>query len=97
MRATLALAKELRRSNPDFDTPIFYYRPYPGNPMAEQSKERGYVFPNGLEAWADFDYVGGRGPWITPDRTWGIWICSRTSAERWGTTVRHGSLLENER
>ena len=27
---------------------------------------RGYVFPRGLEEWADFDYVGGRGPWITP-------------------------------
>jgi len=69
MQATLALAKELRRSNPDFETPIFYYRPYPGNPMAELSAERGYVFPRGLEQWADFDYVAGRGPWITP-RQW---------------------------
>jgi len=66
MQATLALAKQLRRSNPDFETPIFYYRPYPGNPMAELSAERGYVFPRGLEQWADFDYVAGRGPWITP-------------------------------
>jgi anaerobic magnesium-protoporphyrin IX monomethyl ester cyclase len=65
MQATLALAKELRRSNPDFETPIFYYRPYPGNPMAELSAARGYVFPRGLEEWADFDYVAGRGPWIT--------------------------------
>jgi len=68
VQATLALAKDLRRSNPDFDTPIFYYRPYPGNPMAEQSADDGYVFPRGLAEWADFDYVGGRGPWITPDR-----------------------------
>jgi radical SAM superfamily enzyme YgiQ (UPF0313 family) len=66
MRATLALAKELRRSNPEFETPIFYYRPYPGNPMADASAAEGYVFPRGLEEWADFDYVGGRGPWITP-------------------------------
>jgi anaerobic magnesium-protoporphyrin IX monomethyl ester cyclase len=65
MQATLAFAKELRRSNPGFETPIFYYRPYPGNPMAELSAERGYVFPRGLEQWADFDYVGGRGPWIS--------------------------------
>ena len=69
MQATLALAKDQRRSNPDFETPIFYYRPYPGNPMAELSAERGYVFPRGLEQWADFDYVAGRGPWITP-RQW---------------------------
>jgi anaerobic magnesium-protoporphyrin IX monomethyl ester cyclase len=66
MQATLALAKELRRANADFETPIFYYRPYPGNPMADQSAAQGYVFPRGLEEWADFDYVGGRGPWITP-------------------------------
>jgi len=66
MQATLSLANELCRANAAFDTPIFYYRPYPGNPMAELSAERGYVFPRGLEEWAGFDYVGGRGPWITP-------------------------------
>jgi anaerobic magnesium-protoporphyrin IX monomethyl ester cyclase len=66
MQATLSLAKELRSSNPAFETPIFYYRPYPGNPMADLSAANGYVFPRGLEEWADFDYVGGRGPWITP-------------------------------
>lgn len=68
MQATLALAKTLRRQNPAFETPIFYYRPYPGNAMADQSAALGYEFPRGLEAWADFDYVGGRGPWITPER-----------------------------
>ena len=68
MQATLSLAKELRRSNPGFETPIFYYRPYPGNPMADQSAAQGYVFPRGLEEWADFDYVGGRGPWITAEQ-----------------------------
>jgi radical SAM superfamily enzyme YgiQ (UPF0313 family) len=68
MRATLELAKALRQSNPEFETPIFYYRPYPGNPMAEQSAAQGYVFPRGLEEWADFDYVGGRGPWLTAEQ-----------------------------
>lgn len=68
VQATLALAKHLRRSNAEFETPIFYYRPYPGNPMADESAAQGYVFPRGLAEWADFDYVGGRGPWITPAR-----------------------------
>jgi anaerobic magnesium-protoporphyrin IX monomethyl ester cyclase len=81
MQATLALAKELRRSNPDFETPIFYYRPYPGNPMADLSAERGYVFPRGLEEWADFDYVGGRGPWISAEQ----W----TNVERFKFYSRH--------
>ena len=68
MQATLSLAKELRRSNAEFETPIFYYRPYPGNPMADLSAAQGYEFPRGLEEWADFDYVGGRGPWLSRDQ-----------------------------
>jgi radical SAM superfamily enzyme YgiQ (UPF0313 family) len=66
--ATLALAKTLRRMNPRFETPIFYYRPYPGNPIAEAARARGYQLPRGLTEWADFDYVGDRGPWISPER-----------------------------
>jgi anaerobic magnesium-protoporphyrin IX monomethyl ester cyclase len=79
---TLALAKRLRRMHARFETPIFYYRPYPGNPIAEQARSDGYVFPRGLEAWADFDYVGGGGgPWITADR----W----RSVERFKFYTRH--------
>jgi hypothetical protein len=36
--------------------------------MAEQSAAQGYVFPRGLEEWANFDYVGGRGPWMTAEQ-----------------------------
>jgi radical SAM superfamily enzyme YgiQ (UPF0313 family) len=66
--ATLALAKRLRGMHPRFETPIFYYRPYPGNPIANQAERAGYVFPRGLQEWADFDYVGSRGPWISSER-----------------------------
>lgn len=65
---TLRLAKRLRAMHPRFDTPIFYYRPYPGNPIADSARAAGYTFPRGLAAWADFDYVGNRGPWISPAR-----------------------------
>ena len=68
MQATLALAKELRSRHPAFETPIFYYRPYPGNPMAEQSAAHGHEFPDGLAAWGDFDYVAGRGPWLSEEQ-----------------------------
>jgi len=69
VEATLTLAKRLRRMSPRFETPIFYYRPYPGNPIAAQARLEGrYEFPRGLEAWADFDYVGQRGPWVSPAR-----------------------------
>jgi anaerobic magnesium-protoporphyrin IX monomethyl ester cyclase len=66
--ATLALAKRLRAMHPRFETPIFYYRPYPGNPIADQARATGFSFPQGLEAWANFDYVGGRGPWVSAER-----------------------------
>ncbi|MEZ5294286.1 MAG: radical SAM protein [Vicinamibacterales bacterium] len=66
VQASLDLAKTLRRMSPAFDTPVFYYQPYPGNPIADEAAA-GHEFPRGLEAWADFDYVGGRGPWITPE------------------------------
>jgi anaerobic magnesium-protoporphyrin IX monomethyl ester cyclase len=65
IEATLSLAKRLRAMNPRFETPIFYYRPYPGNPMADQARDEGYIFPRNLVEWSDFDYVGGRSPWMS--------------------------------
>jgi len=62
---TLALVKRLRAMHPAFETPVFYYRPYPGSEIADLARRRGYEFPRGLEAWADFDYVGGQSPWLT--------------------------------
>ena len=39
------------------------------------------MFPRGLEEWADFDYVGGRGPWISAD----AWRTSSASSSTRGT------------
>jgi radical SAM superfamily enzyme YgiQ (UPF0313 family) len=66
--ATLQWAKKLRSMHPRFETPIFYYRPYPGNPLADGARAAGYEFPQTLTAWGDFDYVGERGPWLSPAR-----------------------------
>jgi radical SAM superfamily enzyme YgiQ (UPF0313 family) len=66
--ATLRLAKQLRAMHPRFETPIFYYRPYPGNPIADAARASGYHFPRGLGGWADFDYVAGPSPWISAER-----------------------------
>ena len=68
VEATLAMAKALRRMHPRFETPIFYYRPYPGNPIADAAQRSGFQFPRGLTEWANFDYVGDRGPWISRER-----------------------------
>jgi radical SAM superfamily enzyme YgiQ (UPF0313 family) len=68
VRETLALIKRLRAMRPDFETPIFYYRPYPGSEIADAALAAGYRFPKTLDEWADFDYVGSRGPWVTLER-----------------------------
>ncbi|MEW6321771.1 MAG: radical SAM protein [Acidobacteriota bacterium] len=68
VNATLALAKTIGARSPAFETPIFCYRPYPGNPLADDASRAGYEFPSSLEAWADFDYVGARGPWVSAAR-----------------------------
>ena len=68
VQETLDVAARLRALSPDFEAAIFYYRPYPGNPIADELLLAGYEFPSTLEAWADFDYIGGREDWVTPDQ-----------------------------
>ena len=65
VQATLDVAARLRAMSPDFEAAIFYFQPYPGNPIAESLLQDGYRFPTTLEAWADFDYIGGREEWVT--------------------------------
>jgi radical SAM superfamily enzyme YgiQ (UPF0313 family) len=63
---TLRVARALRAMSPAFDLSLFYFKPYPGNPIAERLRQQGYTFPETLEAWAEFDYVGSRNEWLTP-------------------------------
>jgi radical SAM superfamily enzyme YgiQ (UPF0313 family) len=69
VQATLDLVKRLRAMSPQFETPIFYYQPYPGSRIADGVVRNGYQLPTSLDAWADFDFVGGSGPWVD-DRTY---------------------------
>src|SRR5690606_13245754 len=75
------LAKRLRAMHPRFETPVFFYRPFPGSPIAARAEADGYRFPRGLEEWADFDYVGGGGPWVSPAR--------QRQVERFAFYTRH--------
>lgn len=62
---TVALVKRLRRMSPKFETPIFYYKPYPGSTL---SQNLGANMPGSLEDWAKFDYVqGAAGEWVSPE------------------------------
>jgi len=62
---TIALVKDLRAMSPKFETPIFYYKPYPGSALSSGVDAH---LPDSLDAWAEFDYVqGSAGPWVSPD------------------------------
>ena len=64
---SLRLAHRLRRMSPGFETPIFYFKPYPGSPITAQAVRDGYELPTDLESWADFDFVGAAGPWVSAE------------------------------
>ena len=65
VNATLNLMKKLRAMSPKFETPLFYFKPYPGSAITIATK---CELPSTLDEWADFDFVGGEtGPWVTRD------------------------------
>jgi anaerobic magnesium-protoporphyrin IX monomethyl ester cyclase len=69
IQATLDCAKKLRSMSPDFLTPIYYFKPYPGSALVIEAVARGFRLPETLEAWAEFDYVAGEpGPWVSPEK-----------------------------
>lgn len=62
---TVELVKTLRGMSPNFETPIFYYKPYPGSELS-QSVDR--FIPQTLDDWANFDFVQGEaGQWVDAD------------------------------
>ncbi len=69
VQATLDCAKRLRRLSPDFLTPIYYFKPYPGSELVIEAVARGFRLPETLEAWSTFDYVAGLpGPWVSSEK-----------------------------
>jgi radical SAM superfamily enzyme YgiQ (UPF0313 family) len=66
--ATLALAGRLRAMSPDFETMIFYFKPYPGSSLTQEAVARGYQLPRTLDQWSTFDYVGSIGPWVSNEK-----------------------------
>ena len=69
IQATLDCAKRLRALSPDFLTPIYYFKPYPGSELVIEAVARGFRLPQTLDAWSAFDYVAGLpGPWVSPEK-----------------------------
>jgi anaerobic magnesium-protoporphyrin IX monomethyl ester cyclase len=67
--ATIACARKLRAMSSSFETPIFYFKPYPGSAIVTEAVANGFVLPSTLADWSEFDYVAGLpGPWVTPQK-----------------------------
>lgn len=68
VQESLDLIKRLRAMSPSFETPLFYYKPYPGSDITQEVVRLGYELPSSLEEWADFDFVESAGPWVSPKK-----------------------------
>lgn len=68
VRSSMGLAKRLRSMSPTYETPFFYFKPYPGSKITQQLVENGYRHPKSLDAWAAFDFIGSSGPWVSREK-----------------------------
>ncbi len=68
VEATVAVIKELNSRSEHFDTPIFYFKPYPGSAITRQVQANGYRLPETTDEWGDFDYIGSSGPWVDDEK-----------------------------
>jgi radical SAM superfamily enzyme YgiQ (UPF0313 family) len=82
LRDTYRTVKSLRDIDGSFETPIYFYAPYPGTELAARMPALGFTPPETLEDWQDVDLDHSIGPWITrPVRKW---------VPRYNFYLRHG-------
>jgi radical SAM superfamily enzyme YgiQ (UPF0313 family) len=67
IQATMDVAKRLRAMHPNFETPIFYFKPYPGSIITQGAVANGFELPSSLDEWSRFDFIGSAGPWVSPE------------------------------
>jgi radical SAM superfamily enzyme YgiQ (UPF0313 family) len=68
VQASLDVAKRLRAMSPEFETPMFYFKPYPGSSLTDDAVRDGYTLPCTLDEWSRFDMYSSAGPWVTPEK-----------------------------
>lgn len=66
--ASLGFARRLAAMSPAFQTPVFFFKPYPGTPLTEEAVRNGYRPPATLDEWSRFDFYEADSPWVTPER-----------------------------
>ncbi len=68
VKGSVAFIKKLRKMHEGFDTPIFYFKPYPGSAITRDMEAEGFKLPINTADWADFDYIGSSGPWVSKEK-----------------------------
>jgi radical SAM superfamily enzyme YgiQ (UPF0313 family) len=82
LKETYKTVKALREIDGEFETPIYFYAPYPGTELAERMPALGFRAPQQLEDWEQVDLDHSIGPWISaPVRRW---------VPRYNFYMRHG-------
>jgi anaerobic magnesium-protoporphyrin IX monomethyl ester cyclase len=68
---TYRVVKKLRQIDGSFETPIYFYAPYPGTELADTMPALGFTPPERLEQWREVDLDHSIGPWISDSvRRW---------------------------
>lgn len=65
---TVKVVKQLRALSHKFETPIFYFKPYPGSAITQEVVKKGFELPRTTDEWAKFDYIGSSGPWVSREK-----------------------------
>jgi anaerobic magnesium-protoporphyrin IX monomethyl ester cyclase len=68
IKETVRVALKLNSMHPKFQTPIFYFKPYPGTKITDDVIKEGYQLPKTIEEWSNFDYVSSSGPWVSIEK-----------------------------
>lgn len=63
---TLRMIEGIKTINEDFEVHGFFFAPYPGAPMYDESVRLGFEPPDRLEGWSDFDLTELHTPWVNP-------------------------------
>ncbi len=66
--ASISMIKELSAMSRSFETPIFYFKPYPGSKITDDVLKDGFKLPESILEWSDFDYIGSSGPWVSDEK-----------------------------
>jgi len=86
---TYRTAKALKDIDGSFETPIYFYAPYPGTELFARMPALGFTAPRRLEEWEHVDLDHSIGPWISrPVRKW---------VPRYNFYLRHAYLRPSRR